>query len=295
MYGEILKYGSYIVDALVEYKQPVFVYIPPYGELRGGAWVVVDPKINPDVMEMFADKDSRGGVLEPEGTVTVQFKHRDIISTMQRTDPIYNDLFTKAKDDSDSISNEEKKKRALDLKNREAYLLPSYHMISTTFADLHDTPQRMVAKGVIQEILEWKTAREFMYWKVRRRMLEAEVEGRIKSANKKLNHGQMQSMVRRWFIEAKGPVQNYLWDNNEAVVDWLSNTEEQQTVNEHIKMIQKDALIQKIDTIASGNDDVSLEAVIGLLQKMSPRQQDEIRKMLDSNSAKESDHEIAEE
>ena len=56
--------------------------------------------------------------------------------------------------------------------------------ISTTFADLHDTPQRMVAKGVIQEILEWKTAREFMYWKVRRRMLEAEVEGRIKSANK---------------------------------------------------------------------------------------------------------------
>ena len=68
-------------------------------------------------------------MLEPEGTVTVQFKHRDIISTMQRTDPIYNDLFTKAKDDSDSISNEEKKKRALDLKNREAYLLPSYHMV----------------------------------------------------------------------------------------------------------------------------------------------------------------------
>ena len=59
MYGEILKYGSYIVDGLVEYKQPVFVYIPPYGELRGGAWVVVDPKINPDAMEMFADRNSR--------------------------------------------------------------------------------------------------------------------------------------------------------------------------------------------------------------------------------------------
>ena len=59
MYGEILKYGAYIVDGLVEYKQPVFVYIPPFGELRGGAWVVVDPKINPDVMEMYADKDSR--------------------------------------------------------------------------------------------------------------------------------------------------------------------------------------------------------------------------------------------
>ena len=35
-----------IVDALVEYKHPVFVYIPPNGELRGGAWVVIDPTIN---------------------------------------------------------------------------------------------------------------------------------------------------------------------------------------------------------------------------------------------------------
>ena len=39
MYNEVLKYGSYIVDALVSYEQPVFVYIPPFGELRGGSWV----------------------------------------------------------------------------------------------------------------------------------------------------------------------------------------------------------------------------------------------------------------
>lgn len=39
MYNEVLKYGSYIVDALVKYEQPIFVYIPPFGELRGGSWV----------------------------------------------------------------------------------------------------------------------------------------------------------------------------------------------------------------------------------------------------------------
>lgn len=39
MYGEVLKYGSYIVDALVKYEQPIFIYIPPLGELRGGSWV----------------------------------------------------------------------------------------------------------------------------------------------------------------------------------------------------------------------------------------------------------------
>jgi len=43
MFSEILKYGALIVDALVEYEAPVIVYVPPGGELRGGAWVVIDP------------------------------------------------------------------------------------------------------------------------------------------------------------------------------------------------------------------------------------------------------------
>ncbi len=47
MYNEVLKYGSFIVDALVKYEQPIFVYIPPFGELRGGSWVVVDPHHQP--------------------------------------------------------------------------------------------------------------------------------------------------------------------------------------------------------------------------------------------------------
>ena len=54
MYDEVLKYGAMIVDSLRVYKQPVFIYLPPHGELRGGAWVVVDPTINPDHMEMYA-------------------------------------------------------------------------------------------------------------------------------------------------------------------------------------------------------------------------------------------------
>jgi acetyl-CoA carboxylase carboxyltransferase component len=56
MYEEVLKYGAMIVDALRVYKHPVFIYLPPHGELRGGAWVVVDPSINPSQMEMYASK-----------------------------------------------------------------------------------------------------------------------------------------------------------------------------------------------------------------------------------------------
>lgn len=59
MYEEVLKYGSLIVDALRKYLQPVFVYIPCNAELRGGAWVVLDTTINPQMMEMYADEESR--------------------------------------------------------------------------------------------------------------------------------------------------------------------------------------------------------------------------------------------
>jgi acetyl-CoA carboxylase/biotin carboxylase 1 len=45
MFNEVLKYGSYIVDALVRFEQPIFVYIPPFGELRGGSWVLCLPTV----------------------------------------------------------------------------------------------------------------------------------------------------------------------------------------------------------------------------------------------------------
>jgi len=61
MYEEVVKFGAYIVDALHDYTQPIIIYIPPFGELRGGSWVVIDPTINQNYMEMYADPTARGG------------------------------------------------------------------------------------------------------------------------------------------------------------------------------------------------------------------------------------------
>ncbi|KAI9168413.1 acetyl-coenzyme-A carboxylase [Blastocladiella emersonii ATCC 22665] len=58
MFDDILKFGSCIVTALHTYPGPVFVYIVPHGELRGGAWVVLDPSIH------YVDTTARGGALE---------------------------------------------------------------------------------------------------------------------------------------------------------------------------------------------------------------------------------------
>ncbi len=88
MFDEVLKFGSMIVDALVAYQQPLFVYIPPYAELRGGAWVVVDSTINADVMEFYAAEEARGGVLEAAGAASIKFRDRDITATAHRVDAV---------------------------------------------------------------------------------------------------------------------------------------------------------------------------------------------------------------
>lgn len=74
MFEGILQAGSTIVENLRTYRQPVFVYIPMLGELRGGAWVVVDSRINPEYIEMHAECTAKGNVLEPEGIIEIKFR-----------------------------------------------------------------------------------------------------------------------------------------------------------------------------------------------------------------------------
>ncbi len=97
MYEQVVKFGAYIVDALRQYKQPIMIYLPPHAELRGGSWVVIDPSINPRMMEMYADPRSRGGVLEAEGTVSVKLRAKEQRALMDRIDPIMKDLLVQAK------------------------------------------------------------------------------------------------------------------------------------------------------------------------------------------------------
>eukprot|EP00127_Corallochytrium_limacisporum_P002994 Clim_evm41s144 gene=Clim_evmTU41s144 len=175
MFDEVLKYGSYIVDALRSYNQPIFVYIPPNGELRGGAWVVVDPFINSEMMEMYAAEDSRGGILEPSGIVEIKFKRRDIIAAISRLDPVTRDLNAKLK--SDEVKNDSKLKNKLqgDLNDRIKQLEPIYHQIAVQYADLHDRPERMLEKNTIRRIVPWRNSRTFFYWRMSLRLLQEDL------------------------------------------------------------------------------------------------------------------------
>lgn len=69
----------------------------------------------------------------------------------------------------DGISTKNKlKELEASLELREKYLMPIYHQIAVQFADLHDTPGRMLQKKVIKEIIDWPTSRKYFYWRFRR-------------------------------------------------------------------------------------------------------------------------------
>jgi len=199
MYGEILKFGAQIVDALVDYEHPIFIYIPPNGELRGGAWVVIDPKINPDKMEMYADVDARGGILEPPGIVEVKYRAHQQLEAMHRHDDKLLALDARVA----VARGAEKERLQHELKARERQLLPLYTSIAVHFADLHDRTGRMQAVGVIRQGVEWKNARRFFFWRVKRRLLLDHLVRKLRKVNDLLSYCEAVKLVEGWAKDAK--------------------------------------------------------------------------------------------
>ncbi|KAK6197910.1 acetyl-CoA carboxylase [Scheffersomyces amazonensis] len=235
MYNEVLKYGSFIVDALVDFKQPIFTYIPPTGELRGGSWVVVDPSINQEMMEMYADVDSRAGVLEPEGMVSIKYKRDKLLSTMARLDPTYSSL--KAKLTDSSLTQEEIASISAKISARERSLLPIYQQISVQFADLHDRSGRMLAKGVIRKEIKWVEARRYFFWRLRRRLNEEYV---LRLIGEQINNATKLEKVAR--LKSWMPTVDY--ENDEAVSTWI---EEHHTKLQHrIEDLKHEATRQNV-------------------------------------------------
>lgn len=282
MYNEVLKYGSYIVDALVKFEQPIFVYIPPYGELRGGSWVVVDPTINPVAMEMYADVESRAGVLEPEGIIGIKYKKEKQLETMARLDPTYATLKKQAADTN--LSKEELSEVKERMAEREKQLLPIYAQVSIQFADLHDRAGRMKAKGTIREALEWKNTRRFFYWRVRRRLNEEHILKRMAAASvsdKQIDSNSAAAIESRQhhlrLLAAWSGITNFDRSDKE-VVTWYE--ENAQTIESKIQQIKSDAVSREMADLVRANKSSALKGLKDMLHMMPVAEREEIMKYL---------------
>ena len=132
-------------------------------------------------MEMYADEDARGGVLEPEGIVNIKYRRDKQLETMARLDPAYAELKRQLADKS--LSHDKQSDIKIKMTEREQLLLPVYLQIALQFADLHDRAGRMKAKNTIRQPLQWKNARRFFYWRLRRRVNEESILKKMAAAS----------------------------------------------------------------------------------------------------------------
>ncbi|XBW38089.1 hypothetical protein QEN19_003676 [Hanseniaspora menglaensis] len=270
MYNEVLKFGSFIVDALVDYKQPIFTYIPPTGELRGGSWVVVDPTINPEQMEMYADVNSRAGVLEPEAMVGIKYRREKLLTTMARLDPTFKEL--KEKLTNTELATTERDELTKKLNEREKALYPIYHQISVQFADLHDRSGRMLAKGAIKKELVWVESRKFFFWRLRRRLDVGYLVKRLSAHLPNATKLELISRIKSWLPATVN------FENDRDVATWIESN--YQTLEKHLEAAKADAFAQSLSKNLRNDHANTIEGLSEVLKLLSSEDKEKLLKSL---------------
>jgi acetyl-CoA carboxylase/biotin carboxylase 1 len=285
MFDEILKHGARIVDALVAYKQPVFVYIPPFAELRGGAWVVVDSTINSSVMEMYAASEgARGGVLEANGAASIKFRSHDLLAAAHRLDPELQQLDARVNEDASPflepnlrMDPQERSSVKSAIEARERKLMGVYRQLATQFADLHDTPGRMAAVGAIRKAVPWEGARSFFYWRLRRRLAEFDLRRQIAMAQQDVSLPTEASRVIQTWFEATTTEAGAApgdWEDDKAVLAWMANSAS--VIHQRVSDIKYESVSEKVRELVNDSPDAVLKGLVSALDQLDPG----IRRML---------------
>jgi hypothetical protein len=79
-----------------------------------------------------------------------------------------------------------------------------YQQIAVSFAALHDTPSRMLAKKCVDGIIPWADSRHFLYWRLRRRLHEDEIIARLAHAAPSMPEEELHSTVKA-FVSSQVP------------------------------------------------------------------------------------------
>jgi acetyl-CoA carboxylase/biotin carboxylase 1 len=154
-------------------------------------------------------------VLEAAGAASIKFRERDILATAHRIDHMLVSLDIEMKAALSARNSETVSELEKQIKKREKMLLGVYQQVAVHFADLHDTPGRMKAKGVIRRQVQWAESRTFFYWRLCRRMREFEYARLTKAASRK----EAVVELHDWFLTAGG--HETTWEDDKQLVSWL--------------------------------------------------------------------------
>lgn len=223
-------------------------------------------------MEMYADEDARGGVLEPEGIVNIKYRRDRQLDTMARLDPIYKELKTSLLDKS--LSRDKQSDIKVKMTEREQLLLPVYAQISLQFADLHDRAGRMQAKNVIRHAIQWKNARRFFYWRLRRRLNEESLIKKMMQASSRDPVARANSLRK---LKAWTNIQDFAHDDR-AVATWYE--ENRKSVQAKLEGLKSEGVAFEIAALLSTNREGGMKGLKQFLETMPIEEREEALRFL---------------
>lgn len=226
-------------------------------------------------MELYADEDARGGVLEPEGIVNIKYRRDKQLETMARLDPIYKEL--KASLADKSLTQDQQSDIKVKMTERENLLLPVYMQIALQFADLHDRAGRMRAKGAIRQSLRWREARRFFYWRLRRRLHE---ERTLKKMNVSSISGMRGVPSREHNLEtlkAWSALPNFERDDR-AAATWYE--EKRKEILAKVDLLRQDGVAQDVAALMRSNKEGGLKGVAQVLSMLPVAEKESVMKFL---------------
>ena len=152
------------------------------------------------------------------------------------------------------------------------------------FADLHDTPGRMEAKGVIRRQVLWAESRAFFYWRLRRRLLEFQLAASIPNTTSAPagSRKDFVTALHEWCLhEAGGTVS--LWESDREFVRWIEGKDIKAKLDLFISSkkasVLADTLAEQFSAISTvcGKETVTVQ---GVLTKALTRLSAEERKVM---------------
>ena len=230
---------------------------------------------------MYADEDSRGGVLEPEGIVAIKYRREKQLDTMARLDPEYAGL--KAQLSDKSLSQEAQSDVKVKMTEREKLLGPVYQQIAIQFADLHDRAGRMEAKGTIRMALRWQNARRFFYWRLRRRLSEEVLIKRLVAASPSppptgvtspLTKENNIAILKSW----TGMLDAEFDKDDRKVAEWYESHRKE--VYAKIDAFKTDAVSKKVAELLMANKDGGLKGVREVLSLVPTGEREQLVRYL---------------
>jgi acetyl-CoA carboxylase/biotin carboxylase 1 len=201
---------------------------------------------------------------------------------MARLDPEYGRL--KQQSLAKNLSADQLNAIKAKMTEREQLLGPIYQQIALQFADLHDRAGRMEAKGTIRMPLQWKNARRFFYWRLRRRLSE---EVLLKKLNSSLAGGvvpattapstqreQNLATLKNW----SGLLDVEFDKDDRKVAEWYESHRKE--VYAKIDAVKTEAVSKRVAELLMGNKEGGLKGVREVLSLVPTSEREQLVKYL---------------